>query len=221
MDETNTQRGNTGKERVVKIRGNKTAHKQGGANKETVTAIVTICAHSSTLDPTLIFKGENLFACSPKGWTDSKICKDWIKDVFEPATREKANGELRVLFMDGHSSHFTPEIIDFSLQFHIMIVGYPPHCTHALQGLDVVCFAKMKTEMKNAINEFEETHQHPVAKADFTGVFGQAFLKSFDEETVKAAFRVTGVHPFDRAAIRPEQMKPAEATSVKGSFAQL
>ncbi|KAF5366019.1 hypothetical protein D9758_006716 [Tetrapyrgos nigripes] len=231
MDEMNLQRGNLATQRVAKVQGKKMAHKQGGANKEMITAIVTIGANGEALAPTLIFKGERIydrwiqdnpanatFVTSLNGWTDQEVCKEWLQDVFEPATQEKANGQLRVLYMDGHSSHFTTEIIDFAMAFNIMIVGYPPHCTHALQGLDVVCFAKMKSEMKKEINEFEATHGHSVRKDDLTGMFGRAFLRSFDVDTVMAAFQKTGIYPFNRNAITEEQMKPAEATSVQGSF---
>jgi len=46
--------------------------------------------------------------------------------------------------MDGHASHFSLELLEYAQANNIEILGYPPHCTHALQGLDVVCFAKMK-----------------------------------------------------------------------------
>ncbi|KAF5323198.1 hypothetical protein D9758_016723 [Tetrapyrgos nigripes] len=117
MDETNLQRGNLATQRVAKVWGKKMAHKQGGANKEMITAIVTIGANGEALAPTLIFKGEHIydrwiqdnptnatFATSLNGWTDQEVCKEWLRDVFEPATQEKANGQLRVLYMDGHSS---------------------------------------------------------------------------------------------------------------------
>ncbi|KAL0573208.1 hypothetical protein V5O48_008745 [Marasmius crinis-equi] len=100
-----------------------------------------------------------------------------------------------------------------------MIVGYPPHCTHALQGLDVVCFSVLKTELENAIQKFEETHKHDMRKSDLLGVFSTAFLHLFTEDLVKSAFWVTGLYPFDRAVIKPEQMKPAEVTSIRLSFA--
>ena len=80
---------------------------------------------------------------------------------------------------------------------NIVIQGYPPHCTHVLQGLDVVCFAKMKTEFRHEIQTFENLHMSKVMKGDFAGVFGHAFLHSFMEDTIKAAFATTGVHPFD------------------------
>jgi hypothetical protein len=34
-------------------------HKQGGADRENVTALVTICADGTVLQPTIIFKGQN------------------------------------------------------------------------------------------------------------------------------------------------------------------
>jgi hypothetical protein len=115
-----------------------------------------------------------------------------IKD-FDAQTKDKAGGQTRVLLMDGHSSHYTLELLEYARTHGIVILGYPPHCTHALQGLDVVCFAKMKNEFNQEINKFEDLHKTRVTKADFAGVFGQAFLQAFTEDTIKAAFAATGV----------------------------
>ena len=141
-----------------------------------------------------------------------------MKKVFDPETREKAAGRVRVLLMDGHSSHYTYALLLYARENNIIILGYPPHCTHALQGLDVVCFARMKEIFKEEIRTFEEQHKREVTKGDFTGVFGRAYVKAFTIETVKAAFQATGVHPFNRDVITPAQMKPSVPTSVKGSF---
>ena len=100
-----------------------------------------------------------------------------------------------------------------------MIVGYPPHCTHALQGLDVVCFTRMKEAWKQVINEFETVHRAQVTKGDFTSLFGRAYCHAFTKETIEAAFKATGVYPFDHTIITAKQMKPSKATSIKGQFA--
>jgi len=57
-----------------------------------------------------------------------------------------------------------------------------------------------------------------VTKADFTKVFGTAFLRAFTKDSILAAFKATGIHPFNPDIIKPAQMKPSEATSVKGGF---
>ena len=79
-----------------------------------------------------------------------------MKKYFDAATKEKADGRACVLLMDGHSSHYSLELLVFVQANNIIILGYPPHCTHALQGLDVVCFAKMKKEFREEINRFED-----------------------------------------------------------------
>ncbi|KAK7041044.1 hypothetical protein R3P38DRAFT_3179567 [Favolaschia claudopus] len=65
-----------------------------------------------------------------------------------------------------------------------------------------------------------ELHQRGVNKEDFCGVFGRSFLTAFTEKTVKAAFSSTGIHPYNPNIIKPQQMKPSQATSTHGSFPQ-
>lgn len=88
------------------------------------------------------------------------------------------------------------EFIDYARANNIILLGYPAHCTHALQGLDVVCFAKMKEAF----------------------LWSRAYKSAFTPETISAAFRATGVHPFSRETITEAQMKPSVTTSIKGCF---
>jgi hypothetical protein len=141
-----------------------------------------------------------------------------MKNDFDPATKEKAAGRTRVLLMDGHGSHYTLELLEYARANNIVILGYPPYCTHVLQGLDVVCFAKMKTEFRHEIRTFEDLHKAKVKKGDFTGVFGRAFLRAFTKESVEAAFRATGIHPFNPDVIPEKAVKASLPTSTKAGF---
>jgi hypothetical protein len=69
MDETGCPPSDQGTEKVVGGRGTKTQHKQGSADRENVTAIVTICADGTTLHPTVIYKGQNFM----KKWQDDNV----------------------------------------------------------------------------------------------------------------------------------------------------
>lgn len=62
------------------------------------------------------------------------------------------------MLLDGHGSHYTLKLLRFAKDNNIIILAYPPHTTHALQGLDVACFAKMEECFKNEINDFEDLH---------------------------------------------------------------
>jgi hypothetical protein len=136
------------------------------------------------------------------------LAEKWIIEDFDRQTRNKVNGETCVLILDGHSSHHTKKRLNFALANNIIILSYPPHCTYALQGLDVVCSARMKEAWKVQIILFEELHKCKVKKGDFVKVFGKAFKKAFTEETVLAAFQATGIFPFNPNVITEQQMKP-------------
>ncbi|KIJ51594.1 hypothetical protein M422DRAFT_126514, partial [Sphaerobolus stellatus SS14] len=111
------------------------------------------------------------------GWMDGELALKWMIDDFNTQTCEKAGGQLCCLFLDGYNSHYIPELLQYAIDHHIVILGYPLHCTHALQSLDVVCFACMKQGWCNAIDTFEAQHNCGINKKDFAGVFGSAFLK--------------------------------------------
>ena len=141
-----------------------------------------------------------------------------MRTIFDPQTKEKASGQPRVLLMDGHNSHFSLSLLEYCLENNIVVISYPAHCTHALQGLDVVCFAKMKRIWHAALDEHYKSTGVHVNKATYARVFGTAFLQAFDEETIRAAFKATGVHPYDPTVITEQQMKPSETTSTKSVF---
>ncbi|KIJ35067.1 hypothetical protein M422DRAFT_262833 [Sphaerobolus stellatus SS14] len=202
MDESGFPPESVHTQRVIGCWRSKVQHKQGSANHENVTVLVTICTDGTVLKPTIIFKGKNLqrgwgennisqasFTCSPNGWIDGKLALKWMIDDFDAQTCKKAGGQLHCLFLDGHSSHYIPELLQYAIDHCIVILGYPPHCTYALQGLDVVCFARMKQAWCDTIDTFEAQHNCGSNKKDFAGVFGSAFLKAFTPDTVKAAFK--------------------------------
>jgi hypothetical protein len=162
----------------------------------------------------------NRFSVSENGWTSQDHCFAWYKE-WEKETREKANGQKRVLIMDGHNSHYSLPLIRQSREDNVVILGYPPHCTHALQGLDVICFGPFKKTFHFEVREFEKLHNHGLKKDDFAGVFGKAFLRTFHRDLIKKAFEVTGVVPFNPNVIRPELIAPSAATSLTSSFPQL
>ncbi|KIJ43156.1 hypothetical protein M422DRAFT_60339 [Sphaerobolus stellatus SS14] len=202
MDESGFSRESTRTQRVYGGRGVKHQYRQGNANRENTTVLITICADGTSTRPVVIFKGENvmnswfknnvancMITRSRNGWTEQEIAEDWIIK-FDEETTEKAAGEPRALFLDGHNSHYSPKLLRYAQAHNIIIFGYPPHCTQALQ----------------------------VGKGDFVFVFSSAFLKAAQVDLVKAAFSTTGIVPFNPNVISTEKMKPSKRTSVKGTF---
>ena len=71
MDETGCPPSDQGTQKVVGGRGVKTMHKTGGADRENVTALVTICADGTALHLTIIFKAKRFNG----QWANNNVSK--------------------------------------------------------------------------------------------------------------------------------------------------
>lgn len=89
-------------------------------------------------------------AVSGKGYNTDELGLDYIKG-FDEQTKHK-NNHTQVLFLDGHSSHCTVDLLDYAMAKNIEVISYPPHTTHALQGLNVTCFGPLKIYLHQETN---------------------------------------------------------------------
>ena len=71
---------------------------------------------------------------SSKGYMTGEISVNWIKNDFDPATQEIANGHPWLLIVDGHALHFTQSFLEYARDNNIHVLCLPPHTIHALQG---------------------------------------------------------------------------------------
>ena len=211
FDETGFQMGQISASMVVTATDRQGRPKQiKPTNTQWVTLIQGACADGSTVPPFLVFKGKEFnntwfhqglpptwrFSVSPNGWTSNQIGLQWIQH-FERHTRSKTIGSKRLLVLDNHGSHTTPEFRSFCEDNSIVILWMPPHSSHLLQPLDVGCFGPLKTAFSKQNQHLIKNHVFHVSKEDFLATFYTAFLASFTQSNVQAGFRGSGLHPFN------------------------
>ncbi|KIO17068.1 hypothetical protein M407DRAFT_41553, partial [Tulasnella calospora MUT 4182] len=217
VDETGLMMGVAPSQIVVGERGRRNLHLRQNGNRQLVTSVVTICADGSRLKETIIFKGKNcLYTSSAKGYTNNELGVEYIKDLHEQ-TKEKAD-KVRILFVDGHASHCTLAFLDFAAEHNIVIISYPPHTTHKLQGLDVACFGPLKVFWAQEQDKWERERGEPLRKEDFLQAYHHAATRAFTESNIRSAFRATGVWPIDHEIFADEDFAPAQETSTHGGF---
>src|SRR5262245_61896952 len=86
--------------------------------RTTITAIECISRDGRYLTPMVIWPATThrsnwttfetpgwQYACTESGYTNSKISLEWLKRIFYPQTKDRANGKPRVLICDGLRSH--------------------------------------------------------------------------------------------------------------------
>ena len=157
-----------------------------------------ICVDGSFVPPLIIFKGEKLsrqwipasihnnwrFDCNTKGWTSNEHGIQWLRSCFEPATREKADGKMRLLICDGHDSHITAVWIEHCMRNNIVLMVLPPHSSHLTQPLDVGVFGPLKTLMASALEPLISTEIHQIIKTEWLSAFVEAHKGAFSTQNI-------------------------------------
>jgi hypothetical protein len=213
FDETGFAMGLASTSRVVTAsdRRGKPPQLQPG-DREWVTAIESINAKGWSLPPMVIFKGKvhistwyeynNLppnwtIALSPNGWTNNELGLHWLKEVFEPNTAPRTVGSHRLLILDGHGSHATPEFDQFCSERKIITLCMPPHSSHLLQPLDIGCFSVLKRTYGQQICEFIRLGINHIDKNEFLYAFKNARNEALSQSNIQSSFRAAGLTPFN------------------------
>lgn len=84
-----------------------------------------------------------MVAVSDNGWTTDVLGLQWLQH-FERHTASRTQAAYRLLIVDGHSSHATPEFDQYCTEHKIVTLCMPAHSSHLLQPLDVGCFSLLK-----------------------------------------------------------------------------
>jgi len=63
-----------------------------------------------------------------------------------------------LLIFDNHSSHIDYNVVKFAKDNSIILLTFPPHCSHALQPLDVSVFGPFKSALKKFHNQWIQAH---------------------------------------------------------------
>ncbi|KAM4064167.1 DDE superfamily endonuclease [Hirsutella rhossiliensis] len=176
-----------------------------------VTVIEGVNVTGWALPSTIIFEGKVhqstwyrtgippnwVIGVSENGWTNNELGFKWSTEVFDKHSRGRAVGKYRLLLLDGHGSHFTPEFDDFCKKNSIIWLFYPPHSTHLLQALDFGCFSALKNSYGRLVQEKVELGTFRIDKTDFLVLYHQAHRITFTEKTIKNAFEAVGIVPYN------------------------
>ena len=112
-------------------------------------------------------------------------------------TKSRVLGTHRLLVLDGHGSHATPEFDAYCLENNIITLCLPLHTSHITQPLDVACFSPLKTAYSQLVLDLARQGIFHVDKADFLAMYQRARGKIFIESNIQSGFRATGLIPYN------------------------
>lgn len=104
-----------------------------------------------------------------------------------------------LLLLDNHSSHLSIEGLDLAKEHGIIMLSFPPHCSHKLQPLDRSVFGPFKKFYNAAGGSWlRENPGIPMSILNIAGVVKQALPSAVTPQNIMSGFRVAGLLPFNR-----------------------
>jgi DDE superfamily endonuclease/Tc5 transposase DNA-binding domain len=178
-------------------------------NRESLTVIECIRVRGEAIPCFVIFAlktlQQNLFldqvpddyvyATSETGYSNDELNLEWL-DHFEKHTKNKRLGAYRMLISDGYNTHLEHDFLERCWDRMIVPFCLPPHTTHLLQPLDVCCFQPLKHYHAEAIDDAVRSGDTTFTRIEFLAALNKIRTLAFKRNTIKAAFRETGLHPF-------------------------
>lgn len=159
-------------------------------------------------------------AASENGYANQVIGVQFMKKLAE-TTKDLANGRPRLVHVDGHTSHISLELLENAVADNIIILGYPPHMTHLLQGLDVVSFNVLKASFHHQVKEFQRLHGKDIKKDNFIDLLIEPINKAFTTSNIEVAWRKTGLRPINPNIIPRQMLKGTSKLGRPNAFPTL
>ena len=192
---------------VAEIGSKKIWYRQAG-KKGQVTIVACANATGQALPPMVIFDAKNLnyawtknevpgtrYGLSDNGWINTDLFEGWLAEHF---IRHAVPGRPLLLLLDGHSTHYQPDVIRFARDHDVVMLCLPPHTTHEAQPLDVGVFSSLKSQWTQVCHDyFHKNSGRVITKFNFNLLFSQAWLKYLVPGNIIAGFKKCGVYPYD------------------------
>ena len=201
-------------------------------NREWVTIIEAINALGVAIPPLIIFKAvmhqaawykndiiphDWSIGVSDNSWTTNEIGLTWLTEVFDKHTKDYTVGTYRLLVLDGHNSHVSPEFDRYCLDHQIVVLCIPAHSSHLLQPLDVGCFSVLKQSYGRLVEQLMGRGINHIDKHEFLPLYRQARPIALHRNNILAGFAATGLVPYspDRvlAQLHTEYQTPSPQRS--------
>ena len=180
--------------------------------KGQITSVACANAAGQAIPPMVIYNASKLnpdwtkgevvgtkYGLSMNGWINTDLFEAWFMEHFIP---NAVSSRPLFLLLDGHSTHYQPQVLKFAMEHQCIILCLPPHTTHETQPLDVGIFAPLKVQWGRVCHNFYQKNPGKIVnKFNFNTLFSEAWYGAVTSVNIMAGFRKAGVFPFNPNAV--------------------
>jgi len=224
VDET----GITTVQKPSKTVGAKGVKQVGGITSAERGTLVTVCAAVSaignSMPPMMIFprkKFKDHFirdgpqgvfgGAHPSGWMTADNFLVFLTHFVKHAKPTPERQAL--LLLDNHHSHLAVQTLAFAKLNGIVMLSFPPHCSHKLQPLDRTVFGPLKRHATTAQDCWLRNNPgKPMTIYDIPGILRDSWPNALTHRNIVSGFRVSGIHPMNSDIFGDSDFSPAYVT---------
>jgi hypothetical protein len=179
---------------------------------ELVTVCCIVNAIGNTVPPAFVFPRvhfrEHMLHGAPpgslglafqSGWMTGPNFLEVMKHFVKHTRCDKENPVL--LILDNHESHIYLEAVLYAKENGVVLLTFPPHCSHKMQPLDISVYGPFKAYLRAKFGEWQTNHPHERFQITHTAnLVGQAYPLAFTPNNITSGFSKPGIWPFSRSA---------------------
>lgn len=211
--------------KIVAPRGQKQVGAITSAERGTlVTLACAINASGNSIPPMFVFprlrytdifvRGgppECIGAGNSSGWMTEKefiLFLDHFIKYVKPSAQEPV-----LLLLDNHHSHVNIAVVKKAKENHVIMLSFPPHCSHNLQPLDVGVYGPFKNYLSRTQTAW--MHNNPgktMTIYDIPGIVKDSLPLAINPSNIMNGFKATGIWPLNADIFKDYHFAPSYVT---------
>lgn len=197
-------------QKVLAVKGCKQVGQMTSAERGTlITLCCTINAIGNSIPPFYIFPRVNfrpyMLSGAPVGSDGAAYTSGWMTvqnfvlylKHFIKYVKPSKTSPVAIL-LDNHESHISIEALDLCKENGIVMVTFPPHCSHKLQPLDLTVFGPLKRYYNIALTDWLSMNPSKTCTIyEIAKLSALAIPQAFTPTNIQHGFEKSGIWPFN------------------------
>lgn len=148
---------------------------------------------------------------NPSGWMKEPDFLLFLEH-FIRHTRVSRESKL-LLLLDNHPSHLSVAAIDLCRAHGVVLLSFPPHCTHRMQPMDISVFGPLKSYVNSAADTWMRSHPGAnITIYDVPSLVASALPDAATVENISSGFSTPGIWPFKPTAFQDKDFDGSYVT---------
>ncbi|KAJ8332031.1 hypothetical protein SKAU_G00429850 [Synaphobranchus kaupii] len=224
MDETSTVTVQT-PSRIIAAKGKKQVAAMTSAERGAlVTLAMAVNALGNHIPPHFIFPRKKYFNNfvhdGPRGCIGTANGSGWMQKgdfvTFLHHFKKHSNAfkeSPQLLLLNNHSSHLSLQGIEFCRENGIVLLSFPPHCSHKLQPLDRSVYGPLKRYINTTMDLWLKMHPgRTITIYDLPSIVATALPAAATPANIMSGFSCTGIWLLDPHIFKDADFSPAFVT---------